>query len=112
MDEQALIALEQSLHHPATRSNPAAVAALLADDFREFGASGRVWTRAEILDELDGQAAHEIRSRDFLCQWLAPELALLTYVTETAERVALRSSLWRLEDGAWRIVFHQGTAVR
>ncbi len=111
MNEQALIALEQSLHQPSTRSNPRAVESLLAEDFREFGASGRVWTRAEILAELAAEAPYEIRSRDFACKWLTPGLALLTYVAEAAERRTLRSSLWRLEDGAWRMVFHQGTVV-
>jgi len=35
--------LEQSLLRPKIRRSPAAVTALLADDFVEFGSSGRVY---------------------------------------------------------------------
>jgi hypothetical protein len=106
-----LIQLEQSLHSPTIRANPEAVSALLAEDFREFGASGRIWTRNEILALLAAESPYEITSHDFACQLLTPELALLTYITETPQRRVLRSSLWRLEDTTWRMVFHQGTPI-
>ena len=35
-------ALEQALHRPDVRGSREAVNAILADDFREFGSSGRV----------------------------------------------------------------------
>ena len=107
--EAHLIQLEQSLHSPAVRADPAAVAALLAEEFREFGSSGRIWTRAEIISALASELLQDITSHTFSCQMLTPTLALLTYISESPTRRALRGSLWRLEDTTWRIVFHQGT---
>ncbi len=109
--EDQLIALERSLHSPAIRSNPDAAGALLAEDFLEFGASGRAFTRAGILAALAAEAPSPIASTDFDCRLLSPGLALLTYVSTSAGRRARRSSLWRCEDGQWHCVFHQGTPI-
>ncbi len=106
-----LIALERRLHDPATRANPEAVANLLSAGFFEFGASGRVWSRETILHALATEDPAEITSRDYACQPLSPGVALLTYISETTQRRALRSSLWRLEGEQWRMVFHQGTPI-
>ena len=109
--EETLIALERSLHDPSIRENPEAVSTLLSRDFFEFGASGRVWSRAAILDALATEDPSEITSRDYVCQPLSPDVTLLTYISETQERRVLRSSLWRLEENQWRLVFHQGTPI-
>ena len=109
-----LIALERSLHDPSLRKSRSHVEQLLAEEFREIRSSGRVWTRNEILDLLAGEIPYAIESSDFACAMLSPEIALLTYATLSnpsgqPPRRALRSSIWRLEGGRWRIVFHQGT---
>jgi len=45
-------------------------------------------------------------------------MILLTYIssikdTPLAEsKQAMRSSIWRLTDGQWRMVFHQGTPMK
>jgi hypothetical protein len=44
--------LEEQLRNPLVRSSREALSRLLADDFLEFGASGRVHNRREILDNL------------------------------------------------------------
>lgn len=112
MDAEHMIELELALQRQPTRSDPEAVAALLSHEFREFGASGRVWTRDEILAELTAEGtAPAITSTGFVCQFLAPELALLTYESSRGTRHALRSSLWRCEGGIWRLLFHQGTPI-
>jgi hypothetical protein len=49
--EAHLIELELRLQVSTTRKDAAALAELLSDDFREFGASGRVWNRASIIAE-------------------------------------------------------------
>lgn len=111
--------LEQSLLDPAVRRNRARLLALLADDFLEFGSSGRVWTRKTIIDLLAKETAFvppEIE--DFDCALLAPELALATYRTvrteeEDGERlISLRSSIWTRATGEWKMRFHQGTRTQ
>jgi glyoxylase I family protein len=108
-----LIHLERSLHTAETRNDPAATASLLSASFREFGSSGHIWTRDEIIAALASEPPTEFSSQDFTCQILSPELALLTYTTThlASNRSSLRSTLWRHEDGSWRILFHQGTPI-
>jgi len=122
MNAKALLAtlkgLEVALHRPEVRGNPEKLEGLLHPDFREFGRSGRVYTRAEILAEVSAQQpADEIWSQDFQVEPLAEGLALLTYksahVDEKGELVrhTLRSSLWQFAERGWRMRFHQGTAT-
>ena len=40
---------------------------------------------------------------------LTRDIILLTYVTKRDGRRARRSSLWRQNEGNWRVLFHQGT---
>jgi hypothetical protein len=83
---------------------------LLAAEFVEFGASGRVWTRAAMLEELQlcGERALELSDAD--CQSLGPDAVLLTYRI-AGERESLRSSVWVRREGRWQLIFHQGTLV-
>lgn len=107
--------LEEELLRPTTRHNPQRAAELLADDFREFGASGRIFDKAAILAELATEQPAGFTLTDFACQQIAPEIALITYrstrTDSTGTRHALRSSLWIERDNRWQILFHQGTRV-
>ena len=109
--------LEERLLDPTVRSDPAQLATLLADDFREFGGSGRTYTKTEILAHLTAEPsdAFSLSVNDFAIQLLAPTIALATYRStrrdhstgETTE--ALRSSIWTLQNDIWQMRFHQGT---
>lgn len=107
--------LEEELLRADVRHDPRRLAALIADDFREFGTSGRVFDKASILAELAKESPAELSLTDFACQQLAPDAALVTYRSErkdaTSTRRALRSSLWVHRDGRWQILFHQGTRL-
>jgi hypothetical protein len=88
------------------------VGQLLAEDFVEFGSSGRVFRRADILAALRDETPVTITASDFLLHPLGPDAALLTYRTVRHGEPpfhALRSSIWRRDGDAWRMVFHQGT---
>jgi hypothetical protein len=114
---ELLISLEKELHTSLTRSNQERLNVLLADDFYEFGSSGNVWTKKDILTRLPAEESSnplKIESRDYLVKELTSELFLITYVSfrknnAREERVALRSSLWRKSDLQWQMIFHQGT---
>jgi len=116
-----LCELEQRLHSPEIRASPDEVARLLADEFFEFGASGTVWSRQQVIDGLPQeprQPARELGSSDFSVHWLDEGVAFVTYrgtrriPSEGKEFHFLRSSIWKLIDGHWRMVFHQGTPTR
>jgi hypothetical protein len=118
-----LIALERALLDPSVRRDRARVSALLADDFVEFGSSGRVWTRDAILDLLETEDYAPPAIEGFACRPLADGVVLVTYSTlrtdkQTGECTAsLRSSIWSKESGGtgelgrWRLRFHQGTTI-
>lgn len=110
-----LRSLEERLLDPDVRAQPEAVAALLTRSFREFGSSGRTFTRDQILAELANETRQELVLTDFHIDQLDPASALVTYRshrrTPDGNTIsALRSSQWILEpDGHWRMHFHQGT---
>ena len=111
-----IIGLEKRLHSPELRRDPSLAGALLSAEFRELGSSGRIWSREEVVKAIGSEVPLRIESRDYRCQLLTPELVLLTYTSRTLRdsapaREALRSSLWRLEGGEWRALFHQGTPI-
>jgi hypothetical protein len=113
-----LLELERQLMDPVFRKDREQVSALLAPEFREFGSSGRVWSRAAILDLLATerpQPAPDVE--DFAIQFVGPKTALVTYravrppVEGGAPQASLRSSIWVRSDDGWRMIFHQGTRV-
>lgn len=112
--------LEQKLHRPEIRRSPDAVRALLADEFIEFGSSGTVYDKASIIEALSEEpvaaAALIPEVHHFAVQSIASDAVLVTYQSSryldgAAKRVTLRSSIWKLIDGRWQMLFHQGTIV-
>jgi hypothetical protein len=105
-----LLELEGKLMDPDFRRDRKQVAALLAEDFVEFGSSGNEWSRERILDLLETERDWtEPQVEDFKVRVLGPDAALATYRTVRPDMGSLRSSVWIREAGAWRILFHQGT---
>ena len=103
--------LERELHESSVRT-AGRVAELLADSFVEFGCSGTTYSRAEVISALLAEPATTISAADFKVHSLAPDVALLTYRAcrhSVQDVYSLRSSIWQLQSGQWRILFHQGT---
>jgi len=122
--EDELRKLEESLLRPEVRPDSIACARLLADDFCEFGSSGTIFTKSQILQALEQEALNtepptHFSIDDFRVRIVAPDAALVTYrATRRSEMerlrsasVSLRSSLWVLRDSRWQILFHQGTKI-
>ncbi|NBV18733.1 nuclear transport factor 2 family protein [Janthinobacterium sp.] len=112
-----LQALEAALQSQAVRADGARLAALLADEFVEFGSSGHVWTRAATLSDLPAQPFCARSISDFQVRQLAADAAFVTYRSlrhasgALPASASLRSSLWKWRDGRWQLVFHQGTPI-
>lgn len=107
-----LRALEESILEPAVRADPARLRALLAPEFTEFGAAGRVFDREGILAALAAERPRQPRqARGFKVRLVAPGAALTTWRVQRDDGIeTLRSSVWQLQpDGRWLMVFHQGT---
>ncbi|RYE79342.1 MAG: nuclear transport factor 2 family protein [Myxococcales bacterium] len=103
-----MVALEKSLLTNEVRSDPSAVAALLDPHWREIGASGRVWSRDELLAEIGpiGQIGFDLIGT----RSLADDTLLVLWRSRDERGSQLRSSIWQQStSGHWLQVFHQGT---
>ena len=111
-DRAEVVRRELLLLDPEVRSDLSRVRALLHPDFVEFGASGRIWDTATLVEALAA-------SREPLGQGAAVDLdpvsltvdtVLLTYRVDDPARPSVRSSVWlRGDSGDWLLRFHQGT---
>jgi hypothetical protein len=108
--------LEESLWRAETRFDRDHINDVLAPDFFEFGRSGSVYRREDILEDMLDVPAQPIDATlplaKFAVRSIAADVALVTYVSEVTygevKEVANRSSLWSRHAGGWRIRFHQG----
>ncbi|MHB8169071.1 MAG: tRNA (N6-threonylcarbamoyladenosine(37)-N6)-methyltransferase TrmO [Thermoleophilia bacterium] len=106
--------LELRLLQPGVRADRQQVMALLAEEFFEIGASGKVYDRQGAAEALALAAGGSVSLSDFLARALEPDLVLVTYRSfwrgpGDARAQALRSSLWRRTETGWMLLFHQGT---
>ena len=111
---ELICALETRLLQGYVRESPEELARILAEDFIEFGASGRVYDKKQAFEAVTS-AQSEISMTGFAARILAPGIILATYRTTKHKSAAgrsvssLRSSVWQLIDGRWQLIFHQGT---
>lgn len=112
------LALETALHKHHIRSSSSAVSELLADQFIEFGSSGRIFNKATIIDALKTEISdQQISVGDFAVQELAATVVLVKYIATKPSGYqgptirTLRSSIWQLIDERWQMIFHQGTKI-
>lgn len=112
---EELRAREPIFHRPELGTTRADLMAQTADDFWEVGASGRRYGREFVLNVLEARfsAPHDDpwETSDFHCRELGPDTYALTYTLQQNERVTRRLTIWRKRNGAWQILFHQGTVV-
>jgi hypothetical protein len=114
--EQQLRKLETRLLQPATRHDPDALLGLLAEEFCEFGSSGHVYSRSEIVNALQAESLRHFSITDFSITTLCDGVALVRYQATLSEpekeiSKSLRSSIWVLRDSRWQMLFHQGTRI-
>ena len=114
-----LCRLEEELLNPEVRHSPDQIGKLLSDDFVEFGSSGGVFNKQQVIEALGQERPPDPTIRlslvDFIARRLAPDVILVTYRViqkdgcGTKQASRLRSSIWKLIEGRWQMVFHQGT---
>ncbi len=108
---------EPIFHRPELGKSRADFEKMTTDDFWEVGASGRCYSRAFVLDELEKRYsaphADTWETKDFRCRRLAPEVYLLTYILlQDGERRTRRSTIWERNSEGWKIIYHQGTIIQ
>ncbi|WP_425805565.1 hypothetical protein ACHOLT_02495 [Desulfitobacterium sp. Sab5] len=86
--QDELFQIEQRLLHPEVRTSKEDLMVILADDFVEFGSSGHIFYKQQIIEDLIQSHTAQMEIKD-----------------------SLRSSIWKFIDDRWQIVFHQGTPI-
>jgi hypothetical protein len=114
---EELRSLELSALDPTVRSSPGLLSRLLADDFIEFGSSGKIYDKQQIIDQLQSRSSAEYSVTNLQVELLSSSIALVTYrcfrssQIDRGKNISLRSSIWRKGNESWQMVFHQGTLI-
>jgi len=108
---------EPIFHRPELGTARSDFEEMTVDDFWEVGASGRCYSRAYVLDELEKRQAiphaDVWETTDFHCRGLGHDVYLLTYtLLQNNERRTRRATIWQRTVGGWKIIYHQGTIVQ
>ncbi|MGY4720773.1 RNase H family protein [Naumannella huperziae] len=108
-DTEQVVAAERELLDPAVRGDVGRLAALLAPEWVEIGASGRLWNRADMIDALAADPACDASLELLEARPLGQDVMLLVWRAVEPGESRLRSSVWRRTASSWRQVFAQGT---
>ncbi len=108
-----VLELELELQTVRCRRDPARVAALLAEDFVEVGASGMVFDHASTLELLAAETAEDavIGVTGLTGRVIGDGYVMAHWDSDRGGRLARRTSLWRRDPQGWRLVHHQGTPL-
>ncbi len=115
-----LMAREPIFHRPELGTTRAHFDGMIADDFWEVGASGKVYERAFVLDLLEERhrtpQEENLQPTGFRIRQVGIDTYLLHYDLLQGDllqgdRHTRRTTVWQRSDGGWKIVFHQGTIV-
>ncbi len=102
--------LELSLLDPKVRQSKEQLSKLInkliADDFIEYGRSGKIYNKNDCL-EID-ENPRTVEVSDFKIKELSKEVILATYKTIEDGSVTLRSSIWKKFSDDWKMIFHKG----
>ncbi|MEM7670664.1 MAG: DUF4440 domain-containing protein [Pseudomonadota bacterium] len=105
--------LEHSLWRTETRYDPLYMERLVSAGFREFGKSGRRYTRDDIIADTSEDAKIAAVLHNLTCDPVTEDVTLVTYICELdrggKSEWSNRSSLWQKTSGKWQLHFHQGT---
>jgi hypothetical protein len=112
-DREILERLEDELWREETRFDLQRMNELIADDFFEFGRSGRVYHRQDTLKIEPQKIAAILPLPEFHARLLDENTAQVTYHSAVTYdgivEYARRSSIWSRSIDGWVLRFHQGT---
>tara|TARA_Y100000588_G_C14069674_1_gene845235 strand:- start:52 stop:921 length:870 start_codon:yes stop_codon:yes gene_type:complete len=109
--ERLIFKKEDSLLNRQTRGSAHHLSNTLADDFMEFGSSGKIHLKDDVINWLSQEISFDYEIMDFKVQILSENTVLSTYRIRLNNRFSLRSSVWVLKDLGWQLKFHQGTTI-
>ncbi len=115
---QELRSREPIFHRSELGTSRAAFEAMIAADYWEVGASGAVYDRSTVLEELERRYADPgyeplagMTVDQFACRPAGEGVWLVTYRLAQGPRLTRRLSVWRNTGGGWVALYHQGTVI-
>ncbi len=79
---------------------------MMAEEFWEISASGRIFTRDFVLDLLEERhkttQVEDLRASEFRITELAPDIYMLHYTLVQGERKTRRTTVWRQVEKEWK----------
>jgi ribonuclease HI len=106
-----ILQYEKELFDKSFCENDQAIRARLDDDILEYGQTGKIYHRNEILEYLRNAGDRSIEILDFKLEKLCGSCCIAHYRFETEGKQAFRTSIWVQIDNQWKLKFHQGTPV-
>lgn len=112
-DRKKIYALEISLLDPQVRKNIKELDRLIANNFYEIGASGKVYDKNNVLARLPLEQNDEILGEviDFEIDNITEYLIRANYILEEKTRRTRRTSIWQRQNDNYQMIFHQGTVI-
>lgn len=87
----------------------------IAKDFMEYGQSGTIYHRDEMIHLLQSKKDTRVSIENFTIKYFSKYVAVAHYTAirkgETTQS-SLRTSIWIKEDDRWKLFFHQGTEIQ
>lgn len=118
--KKEILRLENDLLKSKVRKSAEKISDLLADDFIEFCSSGKAYhyKNGDVFQEPDDKNLFYGEILDFQIKELSDNCILAMYKINknndlSKEKITtLRSSIWKLIDCKWKMIFHQGTPMK
>lgn len=106
--------LEDQLLQYEIRSNESELDYLISDKFIEYGSSGKIYTKNDIIQMLVDSNIEQYLIYDFSIRKMGDNYVQSLYKTKKeigdgTYMYSLRSSIWENQNNRWQIIFHQGT---
>lgn len=110
--------LELELLKPEIRKDKKRLGEILADDFIEFTSLGTVINKKDVLKSLSKESHIKWEISNFKIKNISKEIVLVTYKAKKIDLknkkiiFSLRSSVWKIFNNNWQMIFHQGTLIK
>jgi len=114
-NSELILNLEKELLKPDIRKSPEKLKELLSEDFIEYCSSGVIYNYN--VNDTFYEDNVSFKLKDFNSRELSKDCILATYKIDKIYhkdniiKSSIRSSIWKLYDGKWKMVFHQGTLI-
>lgn len=114
--KEYILDLETQLLKSEVRKSSHKIQELLCDDFIEYTSSGceYKYKKGDIFQRSDDNTELNWKIKDFTIEYLSENCILARYKVikhDKSEQYSLRSSIWKYNNGKWKMFFHQGTVI-